>query len=132
MVADRRKKAQLAVGLAFLLGAITGGLAVHLFRAQPPQSPNSVVEVTNELTTKIGLDDTQRTKVGDILNESRKQRRELYEQMRPQFTSVRDAARAKIRGLLKTTTQQDKFDQWLKELDAKREQQKAREEAGNK
>lgn len=132
MVADRRTKAQLVVGLAFLLGALTGGLAVRLFYGQQSQAPTTVVEVVNELTTKVGLDNEQRTQVTEILSESRKQRRELYDQMRPQFTAVRDTARAKVRTLLKTKEQQDKYDQWLKELDAKRAQQQAREDAANK
>lgn len=119
MVIDRRKKAQLVIGLAFLLGAITGGLAVRLFYVQKSQPNNSVVEVANELTARVGLDETQHTRAIEVLTESRKQRNEIYNQMQPQLTSARDSARAKIRAML-TAEQQTKYDQWIQDLDAKR------------
>ncbi len=119
MVTDLRKKAQLVMGLAFLLGAITGGLAVRLFYVQKSQPNNSVVEVANELTARVGLDETQHTRAIEVLTESRKQRNEIYNQMQPQLTSARDSARAKIRAML-TAEQQTKYDQWIQDLDAKR------------
>lgn len=119
MVTDRRKKAQLVICLAFFLGTITGGLAMRLFYGQKPQPTNSVLEIATELTVRIGLNETQRTKAIEVLTESHKQRSELYNQIQPQLTSVRDTTRAKIRAML-TTEQQTKYDQWIQELDAKR------------
>jgi hypothetical protein len=120
MVVDRRKKAQIVVGLAFLLGAITGGLSVHLYYGQQSGS-TTVTEVANELTEKIGLEPAQRLQVEEILTDTRKQRKQFFEQMRPQLQAQRDSARNKIRALL-TADQQQHFDQWVNELDAKRAQ----------
>lgn len=119
MVVDRQKTAQLVICLAFLLGAITGGLAIHLYYSYKPQTSNGVIEITHELTTKVGLSEAQHSKVIDLLTESRKQRSELYKQLQPQLITLRDSTRAKIRAIL-TFEQSAKYDQWIQELDAKR------------
>lgn len=121
MVTDRRKKAQLVIGLAFLLGAITGGLSAYLLYSQKTQLNNNVVDVANELSFKVGLDEAQYQKAIELLTESRKQRNDIYKQIQPQLALVRDSTRAKIRPIL-NTEQSRKYDLWIQELDAKRAQ----------
>ena len=121
MFVNHRKKAQLVIALVFLLGIFTGGLAVHLFYAQQALPANSVAEVTNELSARVGLDLAQREQAEVILNESRSQYRQVREQMQPHYQTVRDNTRSKIRAIL-SDQQRLKFDQWVHELDEKRPQ----------
>jgi predicted kinase len=121
MAVDPRRKAQLVIGLAFLLGAATGGLSTYLFYSQRPQPVYSVTEVANELTKRLGLEISQRAQVEEILSESRKQYKQVREQMRLQNQTVREATRTKIRTIL-SPEQQTRFDEWVREMDAKRGQ----------
>jgi predicted kinase len=121
MAINPRRKAQLVIGLAFLLGAVTGGLSTYLFYNQRPQPVLSVTDVTNELSKRIGLEAAQRAQVEEILTESRKQYKQVREQMRQQNQTVREGTRTKIRTIL-SSEQQSKFDEWVREMDAKRNQ----------
>jgi hypothetical protein len=123
MAADNKKKAQLIVGLTFLLGAITGGLIMHIIHSQ---QPGTSFVFTQELNNRVGLDEGQQRKLDEIIGESRKQHKQLREQMQPQFQSIRENTRAKIRAIL-SPEQQNKYNQWLQELDAKRAQREAKE-----
>jgi nucleoside-diphosphate-sugar epimerase len=126
MAINPRRKAQLVIGLAFFLGAATGGLSTYLFFNQRPQPVLSVTDVANELSKRVGLEAPQRAQVEDILTESRKQYKQVREQMRQQNQTVRDATRAKIR-LILSPKQQISFDEWVREMDAKRNQREREE-----
>ena len=126
MAIDPRRKAQLVIGLSFLFGAATGGLSTYLFYSQRPQLTYSVTDVTNELTKRIGLETTQRAQVEEILSESRKQYKQVREQMRLQNQTVREATRTRIRTIL-SPEQQTRFDDWVREADAKRSQREREE-----
>jgi hypothetical protein len=127
MPIDPRRKAQLVIGLAFLLGAATGGLSAYLLYSQRPQPIYSVTDVTNELTKRIGLEVAQRIQIEEVIGESRKQQRQVREQMRLQNQTIREATRTKIRTIL-STEQQMKFDEWVREMDAKRSQREREEQ----
>jgi ABC-type cobalt transport system substrate-binding protein len=62
----------------------------------------------------------QRIQVEAVLRDARQQYKNLKLQHRPEFDAVRESARGKIRSLL-NAEQQARFDQYVKELDAKRE-----------
>jgi hypothetical protein len=126
MAVDPRRKAQLIIGLAFLLGAATGGLSTYLFYSPRPQTNYSVSDAANELTKRIGLETAQRTQVEEILSDSRKQYKQVREQMRSQNQTVREATRTKIRIIL-SPEQQVRFDEWVREMDAKRNQREREE-----
>lgn len=126
MAVDPRRKAQLVIGLAFLLGAAIGGLSTYLFYSQRPQPTYSVSDAANELTKRIGLETAQRTQVEEILSDSRKQYKQVREQMRSQNQTVREATRTKIRTIL-SPEQQIRFDEWVREMDAKRSQREREE-----
>ena len=126
MAIDPRRKAQLVIGLAFLLGAATGGLSAYLFYSQRPQPTYSVTDVTNELSKRIGLETGQRAQIEEILSESRKQYKQVREQMRLQNQTIREAMRAKIRTIL-SPEQQTRFDGWVRDMDAKRSQREREE-----
>ena len=126
MSIDHRRKAQLVIGLAFLLGAATGGLSTYLFYSQRAQPALGATDVMNEMTKRVGLEAGQRAQVEEVCNESRKQSRQLREQMRQQFQTTREATRAKIRAIL-TPEQQPKYDEWVREMDAKRNQREHKE-----
>lgn len=121
MVTDRRKKAQLVIALAFLLGTVIGGLSVYLLNYKKAPSISSIQEVTNELNKRVKLDAVQHKKAIEILTDARNRRSVIYKQIQPQLTIVQDTTRANIRSIL-NSEQSKEYDLWIQELDAKRGQ----------
>ena len=75
------------------------------------------------MTQVLKLDQSQRSQVVHILGDCQKQSQELREQNRPQFQAIRESARNRIRALL-APGQLALFNQWIKDLDAKRERER--------
>jgi hypothetical protein len=127
-MSSNKQKAYLIVSLTFLLGVAVGVSGHHLLSSQQsaPRISKTVGEFTNELTTTLTLDPVQKIKVEEILNDAQRQYQELREQNRPQFLAIREATRKRVRELL-SAEQQPLYEQWLRELDAKREKKAAEE-----
>lgn len=121
MITDRRKKAQLVIALAFLLGTAIGGLSVYLLTCKRATSISSIQEVTSELNKRVRLDAVQQKKAIEILTDARNRRSVIYKQIQPQLTIVQDTTRANIRSIL-NPEQSKKYDLWIQELDTKRGQ----------
>jgi hypothetical protein len=122
-----KRKAHLIVVTAFILGIAVGASGQYLLSYQAPPPPASTpAEVTDELTRVLNLDQPQRSQVVQILSDCQKQSQDLKEQTRPQFQAIREGGRDRIRALL-SSGQLTLFNQWIKDLDAKREK-KASEE----
>ncbi|MCI0338394.1 MAG: hypothetical protein L0226_12505 [Acidobacteria bacterium] len=123
-----RRKAQLIIIVTFLLGTIVGASGQYLLTRQSlTNQPGSPQNIFDEMSRAVRLNANQRTQVEQILNDTRRQNQDLRNQLKPQFTAIRDASRQRIRELL-SPEQQALYDKWNQELDAKREQ-KAKEEA---
>jgi hypothetical protein len=95
----------------------------YLLTPQAP-APPTVNAVADELTQLLKLDQSQHTQVLQILNECQRQSQELKSQTRPQFQSIRDHTRGRILSIL-SSEQQVLYNQWTKNLDAKREKKAA-------
>jgi uncharacterized membrane protein len=122
-----KRKAHLIVITTFILGVAVGASGQYLLSNQtPPRASSTPADVTGELTRVLKLDQPQRTQVLQILGECQKQSQELREQNRPQFQAIREKARDRIRTLL-SPEQLALFNQWIRDLDAKRDK-KASEE----
>jgi len=116
-----KRKAHLIIVTAFALGVIVGASGQFLLSHRtPPSSASTVTDVTNELTRVLKLDQLQRSQVAQILSECQQQNQNLKNQTRPQFQAIRENARNRIRAIL-STEQQALYNQWIKDLDAKRE-----------
>jgi hypothetical protein len=123
-----KRKAHLIVVTAFILGVAVGASGQYLLSnrvAQPAAS--TPVEVADELTRVLKLDQPRRSQVIEILGDCQKRSQELREQNRPQFQAIRENARNRIRALL-SPEQLALFNQWIKDLDAKREKRDERKQ----
>jgi|WetSurMetagenome_2_1015567.scaffolds.fasta_scaffold140873_3 periplasmic protein CpxP/Spy len=110
-------------------------LAVVLVKAQPGQGQQMSPEdrakrQTEQLTTTLGLDKTQATKVEAIYLKYGKQQSELFqsmgqggdrEAMRTKMTEMRDSQNKEIKALL-TKDQVEKYDKYLADQAARRGQ----------
>ncbi len=116
-----KRKAHLIIVTAFTLGIAVGASGQYLLSHQAhPRPVSTVTDVTNELTEVLGLDQSQHSYVVQILSECQQQNQALKSQTRPQYRAIRDNARNRIRAIL-SVEQQTLYNQWAKELDAKRE-----------
>jgi hypothetical protein len=118
-----KRKAHLIVITAFILGVAVGASGQYLLsnRVARP-APSTPVDVADELTRVLKLDLPRRARVIQILGDCQKQSQDLREQNRPQFQAIRENARDRIRALL-SPEQLTLFNQWIKDLDAKRERE---------
>lgn len=115
-----KRKAHLIVVTAFMLGIAVGASGQYLLSYQAPPRPASTpADVTDELTRVLNLDQPQRLQVIQILSDCQQQNQDLKEQTRPQFQAIRENGRNRIRALL-SPEQLALFNQWIRDLDAKR------------
>jgi hypothetical protein len=123
-----KRKAHLIVVTAFSLGIAVGASGQYILSSQAPPAPraSTVNDVADELTRVLKLDESKRSRVVEILSECQQRSRDLRDQTRPQFQAIRDSARDQIRSIL-SVEQQAIYNQWIKELDAKREKKSLEE-----
>ncbi len=123
-----KRKAQSIIIATFVIGIIVGAagqyLVTHQSLSKSNNSSNSSKETLDDLTRSINLTKEQRNQVEQFLADSRQQSQELRNQMRPQYNAIRDATRKRISSLL-SPDQQSLFEKWTRDLDAKREHDKA-------
>ena len=123
-----KRKAHLIVVTAFILGVAVGASGLYLLSNRVAQPATSTpADVADELTGVLKLDQPRRSQVVQILNDCQKQSQELREQNRPQYQAIRENARNRIRALL-SPEQLALFNQWIKDLDAKREKREERKQ----
>ncbi len=125
-------KAQLLIVATFLLGILVGAAGYYLLVERGTgglaTTPEGLLE---DMTRSLRLSEQQQTEVEDLLKESRQEYQDLRNQNRPQFIALRDKLRQRIKGVL-TPEQQRLYDDWNRDQDAKREQQRSREDAGRR
>ncbi len=122
-----KRKAHLIVVTAFLLGVAVGASGQYLLSYRAPQRAASTPnEVSDELTRVLKLDPSQRSQVTQILNDCQKQSQEVKDQMRPHLQTIREKTRDRIRAIL-SPEQLALFNQWIDDLDAKREKRASEE-----
>ncbi len=115
---NNKRKAQLIIFAAFVLGIVVGASGQYLLiHKTQSQSSSSTLD---DLTRAVKLTPEQRTQADQILSDSQAQYQEVRIKVRPQFNVVRDATRKRIASIL-TPEQQLLFEQYTRELDAKKE-----------
>jgi len=118
-------KAQLMLVTTFLLGVVIGAAGLYVYNRQFASNLSSEQELLNDLSRSLELSPEQKSKVEEILKQSKQEYQELRNQNRPQFQAVRDRVRLRIKEVL-SAEQQDRYDEWNRHQDAKREQQRSR------
>lgn len=126
-----KRKAQLIILAAFVLGIVVGasGQYLLLYRSLSSQ-PATAVKVIDELNQRLTLTTEQRIRIERLLADARRQYQILDDEVRPQYKTIRLETR-KLVALELTPEQQTLFEQYTRELDAKREakEREAREKA---
>jgi Spy/CpxP family protein refolding chaperone len=122
-----KRKAHLIVVTAFVLGIAVGASGQFLLSQPPPPVASTPVDVADEMARAANLDQSQRSQVIQILGDCQKQSQDLREQNRPQYQAIRERARNRIRAIL-SPEQLVSFNQWIKDLDARREKKEERKQ----
>ncbi|MDX2043161.1 MAG: hypothetical protein SF097_18215 [Acidobacteriota bacterium] len=116
-----KRKAQLIILAAFILGIVVGASGQYLLvhRTLNNQVGTSV-KIIDELTRRLSLTSAQRIEIDVMLADARRQYQLLDDEVRPQYKAIRLDTRKRIVTLL-TPEQQSLFEEYTRELDAKRE-----------
>lgn len=107
----------------FLLGVLIGAVGSRLLEGRFGGVVSSDQTLLTDLNRTLSLSDQQRAEVEEILKQSRREYQDLRNQNRPQFHAVRDRARQRIKEVL-SADQRRRYDEWNREQDEKREQQR--------
>jgi uncharacterized protein YneF (UPF0154 family) len=119
-----RSEAAVLILIVFLLGAILGGTANHLWGErvwgkQLPPSPPTSVQIVTHMTSELGLTPDQQKQFGAIVDDTRTQIHSDYDAADAQRDAIRAKGRDRIRAIL-SADQRPKFDAIMKKLDEDR------------
>ncbi len=124
-----RREAALLVLVVFLLGALLGGLANHLWgervwgRQNPLGSPTRD-QLVGDLTHELQLNTDQQQQLGVIVDDTRAKIHAAYAPADAQREELRQQGRARIRAIL-TPEQLPKFEAFMQRLDEQRKKDQA-------
>ena len=117
----------LYLALLFLSGIAVGVFGHRLYTLNSvnagfnPRNPEEFRRrYVAEMREKLQLTDDQVTRLGPILDETRKRHHELVDKHRPEFKAIQDEQVRKIREIL-TDTQQPKYTAMLAEREKQRQ-----------
>jgi Spy/CpxP family protein refolding chaperone len=119
-----RSEAAVLVLIVFLLGAIAGGTANHLWGErvwgkQLPPSQATREQIVDKMTKELSLTPDQATQFGEIVDDTRGKIHADYTAADAQRDQLRAAGRDRIRAIL-TADQRPKFDAIMQKLDEDR------------
>jgi Spy/CpxP family protein refolding chaperone len=119
-----RSEAALLVLVVFLLGAIAGGTANHLWGErvwgkQPAVGQSSRDQIVSRMTNDLNLTPDQAQQFGAIVDDTRSKIRDDYAAADSQRDNLRAHGRDRIRAIL-NADQIPKFDALMKKLDEDR------------
>ncbi|MGA8220317.1 MAG: hypothetical protein WB780_01590 [Candidatus Acidiferrales bacterium] len=122
-----RREAALLVIVVFLLGALVGGLATHVWsiHAAAIGIPHGPGQLIDQLSHELQLSPDQLKQVTEIVDEAHTQVRVLYAPMNAQREQIRMQARERMRAIL-TPDQKVKFEGFMRHLDEGRNKEENR------
>ncbi len=120
------RRTSLTAGLYLLLlffsGIAVGAFGLHLYTQNSVSARNPDEfrrKYIAELQTKLKLTDDQVSKLGPILDETRRRHRELMEKHRPEMKAIQDEQVSKIRAIL-MESQQSEYTKLVEEREKQR------------
>lgn len=125
------RRAILYLLVVFVLGAVVGGLATHWAsrrgwaseRSDYRRDPRGALEWLNR---ELKLSPNQRAQVEAILDDTGQAYRTIRQRTRPEYESVRQQGRDRIRAVL-NEEQRARFEELVREIDAAREEKHRKE-----
>jgi len=129
-----RREAAVLFVVVFLLGALLGGITIHLWQERVLGQPASSVlmptraYIIDESTRELQLTPDQQKQLGVIIDDTRHKWNELYAPLEAQKEEIRREGRASVRAML-SPEQQLKFDDFMRRLDEQRKKEMAERQA---
>lgn len=123
-----RREAVVLVAVVFLLGALLGGVATHVWTihaSNQQMTPHGRDQILGEMTRQLEFTPEQLRVVTQIVDETHGQIRALYAPLDAQREQIRQATRERIRSVL-TPEQKPKFEEFLHRLDEQRKKEEGR------
>jgi Spy/CpxP family protein refolding chaperone len=122
-----RREAAILVVVVFLLGALLGGVATHVWTIHAAQqvAPHGRDQILSQMTKELDFTPQQLQVVTGIVDDTHKQIRTLYGPLDAQREQIRQQARERIRAVL-TPEQTPKFEDFLRRLDGQRKKEEQR------
>jgi Spy/CpxP family protein refolding chaperone len=110
--------------IVFLLGAIAGATANHLWGERvwgdhTPAPPPTREQIVDKMTHDLNLTPDQAKQFGEIVDDTRAKIHADYTEADAQRDQLRSAGRDRIRAIL-TAEQRPKFDELMRQLDEER------------
>jgi Spy/CpxP family protein refolding chaperone len=124
----KNAKQILCILLIFLLGAASGGLAMHIVYKSKMETflrgDRKAREemLLNRLTRRLDLDSRQREQVRAIVGQTHAEMDNIRKQYRPQMEAVLEKSRAEMRQILRPD-QREKFEQFIQKRKAMHEKE---------
>lgn len=112
---DKNKwQVRIAAIMIFLLGGLAGALALHTYRAWQPAMASRPDRFA-QMLDRLNLSAEQKTRVEQILSDSRKEIETLRRESEPRMRDVRRETDERLREVL-TPTQWEQFQQMKNEI----------------
>jgi hypothetical protein len=109
----------------FLLGAMAGAFALNAYNLWFGDKPPMTREARfQKLSNELGLSQPQTTEVQQIFNETREKMQSLRKEDEPKMSVIRDETDGKLQKVLNP----EQWEKFAKMRDAKREEEKKRNE----
>ena len=113
-ITKTRWQVRVAAGVIFFLGFAAGILTLNVYRAWARRNPPTREDRIERMAKDLQLSAEQKTKVVQILNDSREQLRGLRKEAEPKVTEIRRQADERLQQAL-TAEQWQRFQQLRKE-----------------
>lgn len=114
-----RNRAYIIIVAAFIIGVITGGLLMNLLAARSSAIKRATTPM-DEMTNALELDQTQRTQIEKIFQESRQHSKDIIKAVQPQLDDLRSQTRTKVQAVLRPD-QIPLFEKWNQKRAAQKE-----------
>lgn len=120
-ISIKKWHARMAVLVSFVLGFVAGGLALNLYRVHSdyPARHNWL----DQMVGHLGLNDSQKVQVEQILRDARTQLMEVHKQSQPRMIEIRTQTQERLRAVL-TPEQWQKFEQMMQKMKERRHQRR--------
>jgi Spy/CpxP family protein refolding chaperone len=121
-----RSEAAILVVVVFVLGALFGGTANHLWGErvwgkQAPPPPRTTQQIVTDMTAELNLTPAQAQQFGAIVDDTHGQIHADYDAADARRDQIRKAGRDRLRAIL-TPEQLPKFEEIMRKLDEQRKQ----------
>jgi len=118
-ISRNRWQVRLAAVIIFVLGFVAGGLALNAYRSWARGAAPSREDRFEQLSNRLQLNSDQKTKVQQILGDTREQLRALRKESEPRVDTIRQQTDQRLQQVL-TADQWQRFQQMRNEMRGRR------------